>query len=325
MTNRRRRLAQLGRVLLLVGGLAVMVWLVRAAGTEKVLDVLRHAGGWVPVVIVLEALFVTPDVVGARILLGSGAKRASLATWARATALAYASTVLLPTGRAAGEAARAATFASDVGAARAAGASTRLQAAVLLANMAFSLAIAGILSMRVSGARWLAVALATNALGCLVLGSALLAVLGSARLAAWLRRRFPRFVDAHRDDSESAPRVSTVLGVASLSFLGRIAQAAQYAVVLHAVGGTMSVDGALTAQGVHLIAAAAGDLVPSQIGAAEGAYKVFAGVLGLGATPERALSIALVVRISQWCAASVCLVVATLARRRPTEPGRTAV
>ncbi len=312
----RRRLALLGRGLLLVGGLVVVAVLVRAAGVDRVLDVLGHAGVWVPAVIGLEAVFVAPDVVGARILLGDAAKKAPLSTWVRATALAYASTVLLPTGRAAGEAARAATFAPDVGAARAAGASTRLQAAVLFANMAFSLVIVGFLAARVGQAWPLAASLATNALGCLALGSALLAVLRSTRLAGWLRRRFPRFVEAHRDDAQVTTRVTTVLGIACLSFLGRIAQTAQYAVVLHAVGGQASVDGALTAQGVHLVAAAAGDLVPSQIGAAEGAYRAFAGVLGLAGAPERALSIALVVRIAQWCAAGACLLAGTLVGRK---------
>jgi len=104
---------------------------------------------------------------------------------------------------------------------------------------------------------------------------------------------------------------------ALLASCGRIVQALQYGVVLYAVGGVATASTALMAQGIQLVGASVGDLVPGQMGATEGAFRAFAGALGLGAEPARALSIALVIRMAQLGLAVSCLLVAALVRRQP--------
>jgi len=147
------------------------------------------------VVVALEAAFVSTDVIAIRALLGPAAASVPLSTWVRATCLAYASTILLPTGRAAGEAARAATLAPAVGVGRAAAACARLQASILLGNTVISLIGVASMATRGLGATPLAMAMLGNALLCGVAGSVLLALLRSGRLGAWIKRRFPRFAE----------------------------------------------------------------------------------------------------------------------------------
>jgi hypothetical protein len=65
-----------------------------------------------------------------------------------------------------------------------------------------------------------------------------------------------------------------------------------------AVAGSFKFTSSFVAEGVHLVGAGLGDMVPNQVGVAEGAFRYFAPTLGLGASPEKALAIALVARIS---------------------------
>ena len=102
-----------------------------------------------------------------------------------------------------------------------------------------------------------------------------------------------------------------------LCALGRAVQLVQYGVIVRAVGGRAAPDAAFTAQGVHLVAATIGDVVPNQMGATEGAYRVFADTLGFADAPARALSIALVVRIAQVSLAALGFVVAMVTPRQP--------
>ncbi len=92
--------------------------------------------------------------------------------------------------------------------------------------------------------------------------------------------------------------------------------------VLHAIGGHATPASALTAQGIHLVGAAAGDLVPNQMGITEGAYRLFTQALELGVA--QALSIALVVRIVQLTLTGVCFALAAGIVRAPrsVEDGR---
>ncbi|HLK36914.1 MAG TPA: hypothetical protein VKU41_09215, partial [Polyangiaceae bacterium] len=64
-----------------------------------------------------------------------------------------------------------------------------------------------------------------------------------------------------------------------------------------------------------LVGATAGDVLPNQVGVVDGAYRAFAGALGLSAAPARALSIALVARTAQLVVAGTCAAVVAVTRR----------
>ncbi len=99
---------------------------------------------------------------------------------------------------------------------------------------------------------------------------------------------------------------------------GRAAQLVQYGVILAAIGGARSIEGALTAHGIHLVGASLGDLLPNQLGVVDGAYRAFAPALGLGAAPARSLSIAFVAHAVQLSLATLCVVVASVVGRAGT-------
>jgi hypothetical protein len=303
------------RAVLFAAGFAVAIWLVRSAGATQVLAVLRGSGRWLLLVVLLEAVCAVGDAAAARVLLGSAARAVTGATWIRATAAAYASTILLPAGRLAGEAARATSLAGCVGAAAAVGACTRLQACALLANATISLACLYV-ALR-SGVTTLAGAIGLNALACGVLGAALLVVLRSGRAATWLRGRFAFLADIKSPSRYVAAGRLRTIAAESLCVGGRCVQAMQYGVVVLAVGGVATPATALTAQGIHLVGAAAGDAIPGQLGAIEGSYRVFAAPLGFEGDLTRALSIPLVVRIAQLGLAVTCLLVLVPLRRQP--------
>jgi hypothetical protein len=84
-----------------------------------------------------------------------------------------------------------------------------------------------------------------------------------------------------------------------------------------AVGGAAGPSAALHAQGVHLVGAAAGDVVPGQLGAMEATYRAFASVLDFGSDPARALAIPLNMRVTQLLVTVACLVVVASVRRQP--------
>jgi hypothetical protein len=96
--------------------------------------------------------------------------------------------------------------------------------------------------------------------------------------------------------------------------LSRATQVLQYAVVLHAVGGIVTLRGAFVTHGIHLVGATAGDMIPNQLGVMDGIYRTFARALGFADAPERALSIAFLMHIAQLLCAGACIVTATLTR-----------
>ncbi len=304
---------RVGRIVLFAGGLALTAWLVNAAGLSRVATALREAGPWLPVVLFLEMGLVATDMLAARELLGDAMASIAPTTWVRSAMLAYASTVVLPAGRAAGEAVRTTALAPAIGFGRAAGVCSRLQACVLASNAGISFVITAVVFFGHTS-NGLALALLGNATGCTVLAFIVFAAARSERVAAWLKARFPRMAQAH-DVVPSAAGSGGDFRAVALCLVGRVIEATQYGVALHAIGGHATPASALTAQGIHLVGAAAGDLVPNQMGVTEGAYRLFTQALGVDVA--HALSIALIVRIVQLTLTGICFALAAGMIRQP--------
>ncbi len=308
-----------GRLLRLAAfaaGVALVAWLVRDAGPRRVLSAMDHALAWFPILVLLEIVIVAADFWASRALAGKSGAHANAAVWLRATALAYASSILLPAGRAAGEATRAALLSPAVGLGHASGTCTRLQAAALFANAIASTAIALTLALVAPPERILAWALVANAVACALGGLVLVLLLRNARFQAWLWRRFPRLLRARAPEAFSPERPPFGFAVV-LALFAQTVQTVQYGVVARAVGGALALRVAMTAQGIHLVGALVGDAVPNQMGATEGAYRVFAHALGMEV--PQALSIALVARAAQLVLACAGLGVGFLVARQPRD------
>lgn len=316
--RRKRTLAQAGRIALLVLGAGVVAWLVWRAGPSKVLDAIKGAGLWFPVLALGEASMVTCDVMSARSQLGAYKARVPARTWVQSTTLAFALMILFPAGRAAGEVARATALGRHVGLARAAVASVAMNAANLFAVATLS-AVAAVFSwFGPPEAHPLAIALALNALAVAGAGGFVTFMLHSKGAAAFIVRR-AKLGDALQAEIKSALEESLDLRKGyAWCLLGRTAQWAQFGAFVAAIGGKVTVSSASLAQGIHLIGASFGDLMPNQAATLEGAYAAFADAIQL--TADRALALPLVHRVVLISGALLCLVVTTVMKRAAAAP-----
>jgi hypothetical protein len=321
--KRSKLVSVLARVVFALGGLALVSYLVRDAGPGRVASVLLQAGRWVPIIFALEIVQLSSDFFALRSILGERWKHIPLATWIRAMAIPYAMMSVLPAGRAAGEVTRATLFSKYVGTPRAATTVTRMQASYLTANAVLSIAALVVVASEFGAESPLALLLAGNVVFQAAIAGGLLAILRHARIGRWLdriRRRFvPGAVESPPLDPEERKRIPW--GAMLICTAGRAAQVVQYAFILHAVGGTVTLDTAFVAHGIHLVGASLGDMMPNQLGVTDGMYRAFAGVLGFWAEPARALSIAFVVRIAQLSLTAMCVVVASLTRQSEPRDG----
>jgi hypothetical protein len=300
------------RIGLLVVGVTLATFLVRKVGVEKVVEAFRAAGPYLPLIALLEISVAATDTLGARMFAGPAARHVPLLTWLRTTAIVYSSTMLLPAGRATGEAGRAATLAPHIGVGRATGIASRVQAGALYGNAFVSLIAALFVGASMGWDAKLALALFGNVALCGLAGTVVFLLARSTRFAAWLKKRAKKFVESHSPSVGDPPTAAEEARGLLLCISARLVQTTEYAVVVGALGGGFSVAKGFTAQGIHLVAAAVGDVVPGQMGAMEGAFMLFGSALGFAGDPARAITVALVVRVAQVSMVLVTVIVASL-------------
>lgn len=314
------------RALAMIAGLVALVIVVRSVGLDRIVSTLIGAAVWMPGVVAADLTFFCCETMAYRAVLGPGAAQIPPRRFVSASLLYYCVMVLAPLGRVGAEVARAATFTPYVGGGRATAAASHMQAGVLLANFFITVPCWIAVSMAVGVTHPLAWLLLINGVGTGALGLVTMLLLRRSKAGAWLGQRFPRLkkLGADLDEATAVPHHDLWRTVGWCS-LARLAQLAQYAVLLGAIGASISLSGSLVAMGVHLVGAGFGDVVPNQVGVLEGAYHVFADAIGLSGDPARAVSIALLARISQILIASSGLIGLWLLRERAaTVPGASA-
>lgn len=314
-------LKRYGKWLLLLAGVVAVTALIRESGPAKVGAVLLGAGAHLPLIVLLEAVALSMDTFAIHALLGEHGAKAPAKVYVRAQMIAYSIMVLLPAGRAGGEVARAALLGPYVGGARAGAAAARINGATLVANALISIpCFLAIASVAGPGDK-LSLAVLGNAIVTAFLGLGILIVTRRAKVGGFLGKRFRSMVKWGPAFDEALREMPAVpYRAIGFSFLGRLLQMVQYAVILHAVGGALTFMSGFIAQGIHLVGAALGDMVPNQVGFNEGAYRLFAEALGLSADPARAVSIALVARVAQFVVAGACFLITTLWRLPDADP-----
>ncbi|HEY1534221.1 MAG TPA: lysylphosphatidylglycerol synthase domain-containing protein [Polyangiaceae bacterium] len=299
-------------------GIALVIYLVMRTEPVQLGHALEQAGSWLPLLVMLEALLLATDTVAFAALVAP-ARAVTARGWLRSSAASYVCCVLLPAGRAVGEAARAALVARHIGAKRAVVAGTELQAAALLADGIVSAAGAGVVFWAVGGAQHLASALLASGWLVTLAGGALLWAVRRPATGAWINKKFPRMASV-LPQGESGPRGSA-WSAGGWSVLGRLLQVVQYGIAIFAVGGAFGVKSAFVAHGVHMVGATLGVFVPNQVGVAEAANLMFANVLGFAGAPARALAAMLAIRCAQILLVLACLSVIALLRE-PTPSAR---
>jgi hypothetical protein len=316
VTVSRKHAGTVLRVALGLVGLALVAYLIRDAGPDRVVSVLWEAGSWLPLILALELTQVACDVLALRSILGRAWSQVPLLSLVRSSGIAYAMMVLLPAGRAAGEVARATILSKHLGVPRAASTSTKLQAAYLSANGVLSATSWAVVAGRFGVASPLALLLLGNVVFQAFISVGLIAILWDARLGRWLDRVRRRVLGQNEEPApiDASDRKRLPWKAALVCTVARVAQVTQYGVILHAVGGATTPRSAFVAHGIHLIGATLGDFMPNQLGVVDGAYRAFAADVGFAHEPARALSIAFLARIGQLICASAAVVVVAILR-----------
>lgn len=314
MSEDQRRLRNLGswlRVGLGIVGLVAIVVTVRRVGLDEVLGTLRPALAWLPLLAALELGRIGAETAAARIAYGAYAARIPLRTLFRANLIGQSIANLAPAPRMVNETIKATVLAPYVGAAAATSVGVIIQAATLISVGLFSLPCGAAIYLLGGAGVWFWAAL-IHAIVLVSTGAALRATSRSARLGRWLGKVFPRVAPSAGEFGEHARGVGLFAIGPTLALMGnRVFQTLQLYVAARATGIDTGFVQALAAQGVNLVAAAVGVLVPGGLGTTDGAFTLAAELLGT--TAARATALALLLRSTQlvWLAIGVTVLLAS--------------
>ncbi len=295
-----------GRLIFLVLGAGAIFGLITAIGPAKVWAILRGAGMWLPLILAIDVTWLLFEQQAVRILMGSASQRISAGTWRRAFLVHYVTFMLVPMGRTSAEVARASLLAHHLGRAHAATIAALMQALTMMAN-GLVCVCALVLLLLTARSHGLVVGLSINIAVMGGIGCISYLVMQHVRIGGFLGDRFSKLreagpsMDAHFRKSKAHHLPAFLVCV-----LARLVQTAQFAVVLFAVTQHATVSSAFIAQGIQLVGKSAGDMVPNQVGVTEGAFTLFADALGLSTAVAQAVSIALLVRVSNITVTALC-------------------
>lgn len=290
------------RLILLVAGLAVMAGVIAWAGAGSVRDALAQAWPFVPLLLLLEGARVPLETLTTRHLMGAAAKRLPLGVQLRAQAVFYAVSTVLPGGRLAGEVSKVALLAPHVGRLRAVAVAGASQATSLLADACVGI-LALVVGVVVLGRSVATVTLAGFALACTVFAVLVVLALRSA-LPERLLARFPRVLRS-AVGYRRAVRVQPLVVPRAVLYLllARMLQVALLTVALFAVGAGWSPSlGAMTLS-INMMASAAADAVPGQLGPTDAALALFAPAVGVATAAMVSVSVIFHAVQLAWAAA----------------------
>ena len=284
----------MGHVLLGIVGLGGALWLARQVGAARLGHLIAMSAGWFALVWLLEGARLALDVMATRWLLR---RPVPLRTLVVAHLVAYPMVLFFPAGRLAGEALKANMLAPHVGVDRAAAAAVLNQALPLLAGFIISVPCVLFVALELGPRHPLAIAVFVQS--CTAIALALLIVVASRRRAiSQLLLRVSKRVGA---EAERTRQHIVGLGLVPWPALGanvlnRMMLGAQLLVLTVGLGAGGLRDGVLVFA-AHLVGAAAGDLVPAQLGATDGVLTLAANAIGISF--EQAVAIALLVHAAQ--------------------------
>ena len=280
-------------------GLAAVLGLVHHVGPAELVGMLRALARWMPLLLAIEGVRIASEALVTASLSPQVRRGFAPLALGRIHLVGFAVSVVMPAGRAAGEAAKAAMLSPRIGAARAAAIATTSQSIALLGGTITGVACA-LAAFRVTGASALTAAIGIYA--CVTLGAFVVLQLACRRreLLGLLGRRFTRAEKPAAAFRAALGEIPVLpVGATLLSLLGRALQVLQLGVLLHAVGAANGPLHMLLAQGVSLVGGGAGDFIPGQLGATDGAFALAAPLLGIAAAD--AVAVTVMVHVIQLC------------------------
>ena len=306
------------RVVLAAFGLVVIGVLVERIGVEPVSAALARTAPVLPIAFVLDAVRIGCDAWSTRMLLGERGRAIPWLVLFGGHVVGHGVMNVFPAGRAASEATKAALFHRYLGAAEAVAMGASNQANTLFSSAVFSLACAAAAMIAMPDAT-LVTAIVAHFVVLFVAGVGMRLAATNRTVEAFFANRLPR-VGAHLTRFAERSRETPIVawGPVGAMVLGRLAQTIEYGLLAHAVGISMGPLEALAVQGVNLIAAAVGVLMPGQLGSSEAVFALAAAALH---TDEAgAMTIALAAHLCALAWAVVGLVVLFLWRGRASPP-----
>ncbi len=267
------------RVGLAIFGLVVIGVLVRRIGVEEVSAALLRTAPVLPFAFLLDAVRIGCDAWSTRLLLGERGRAIPWTTLYAGHVVGHGVMNVFPAGRSASEAAKAALFHRYLGAAEAVAMGASNQANTLFSSAVFSLFCAA--------AAWIAMpdttliaAIVAHFVVLFVAGVGMRVAATNAWVEGFVTRRLPR-VGVHLTRFAERSRETPIVawGPVGAMVLGRLAQTIEYGLLAYAVGISMGPLEALAVQGVNLVAAAVGVLMPGQLGSSEAIFALAADAL----------------------------------------------
>ncbi len=295
------------RVALAVFGLAVIASLVRRIGVEEVTAALVRTAPVLPFAFVLDAVRIGCDAWSTRLLLGERGRAIPFLTLYAGHVVGHGVMNVFPAGRSASEAVKAGLFHRWLGAAESIAMGASNQANTLFSSGVFSLACAGA-AVFVSSDPWLAWAIVAHFVVLFASGVGMRVAATNATVEAFFARRLPR-VGAHLTRFAARSRETPIVawGPVGAMVLGRLAQTLEYGLLAHAVGIPTGPLEALTVQGINLVAAAIGVLMPGQLGSSEAVFAMAAEALDADAASTMTIALAAHVVALAWAAIGLTL------------------
>jgi Lysylphosphatidylglycerol synthase TM region len=311
--GRSSRVAIWFRLFLAALGLVLLVEIVRHVGVDAIIEVLRPAVRWLPVLCALELVRMACETLASRSAFGSLARRIPIGTLFRAHVIGQSLGSLAPAPRVVNETIKIGLLAPYVGGPAATAVGFINQAATLIA-VGLSSIPCGLAILALDGASTWFWACVIHAVVLVASGLALQAVTRADAPGRWLAKRFPSLAtraEAFRDHASETGLWA--IGPTSAMMLGRAFQTLQFGIAARAVGIDAGLLGSLAAQGVALVAAAVGVFVPAGLGTTDGAFTLAATMLAT--TVARATALGLLIRCMQIIWVPIGTIVALVGRR----------
>lgn len=302
-------------VALLALGLGAVAFLVQTVGSKEVGASVIVAIPFIPVLLLLEGGRIGSEVMTIQLLVAGMGSRIPWVSLIRSSLLSYSICIVSPAGRPVSEAVRATLVSPFVGASRAAAAATAMQVLTLVCSGAMA-AIAAAAAVSTMGWSTLTGSLVLYAVVACAMGLAIQLAARWRGLSGWLIKALPRLRKPIVKFRVAAQKNAYIpLGPAAMMLSGRLLQAAQFGVLGFALGLGFGLQTPLILQGVNLMGTAAGDWVPAQLGATEGAFALAAS--SLGASVAIGVSIAVLIHCVQLFWVAVGALVPLLVRPKP--------
>jgi hypothetical protein len=279
--------------------------LLRELGATAVKRQLLALGPWIPALLIFEGLRVACELWGTWAVLGPARSRLSWPRLLRGQLLAQSLDVVMPAGRATAEAAKAAVFARDIGMPEAVAIGAVMQLATLFGSALWALT-GFCASLRIALPHALAVGLLSYGAGVTALVLLVIAFARTAAARRWCTRVRWAYAVLDRFAALINERPRVLLLAAAAQTVARGCQAAQVALLLTALSGARGLWHIVLGESVYLVGAAAGDLVPAQLGTTDGAFVLAANTFGLH--PHSALTLTLAMhglQVLTACAAGI--------------------